>query len=111
MIAAPASARVAITGAGLVCALGTDKAKVWSAVSRGETGIGPMAAMEQAPLPGRYAGEVRFAGARDDELDPREVRLLRQALREALGEAGIASGWPCADHRVGIIVGTTLGGM
>ena len=101
------SPTVVITGAGLVCALGSDRERTWERIVRGECGIGPMPSMEQTPLFGG-GGE---AGQDCNIKGARAIALLRRALDEALHEAGIAGAWPCPPERVSIILGTTLGGM
>jgi 3-oxoacyl-[acyl-carrier-protein] synthase II len=111
MTAAPCSVPVAITGSGIVCALGSSKEQVWQAIVRGECGIGPLSCLEQRPPDGHDGGEVPGARALDDRVKSREVALLQPALHEALAEAGIERKWPCAGERVAIVLGTTLGGM
>ena len=75
---------------------------------RGRCGVGPLTAVESPLDPDRGGGQVN---ADDDEPGPREVRLLRRALDEALRHAGIDRGLPCAPQRCAIVMGTSLHGM
>ncbi len=108
---------IVITGAGLVSCLGLDRESTWRAVKAGRCGIGPLTAIESKLDPDKGGGQV----ADPEETAhvaaapvPREVRLLRRAIREAMSEAGIDEGpiqWPCEPNRCAILLGTTLHGM
>src|SRR6185369_13078797 len=103
--------QIAITGAGLVTALGLSRQATWDAVVAGRCGIGPMSALEQAPPVETGGGQ-----APDLPLDflpgaPREVRYLRWTIRQALQEAGAMSALPYQSSRCGVMLGTTLHGM
>ncbi len=108
---------IAITGAGIVSAIGTDKAEVLDALRRGETGIGTMRYLHSThvELP---VGEVKLS---DDELKqrasiPQDETISRTALlgieaaRQAIEEAGVAAKTAEATNVV-FISGTTVAGM
>ncbi len=108
--------RVAVTGIGVISALGANRESFWKALAAGESGIRPMELVEP--------GTVRFpnaAEARDyrvaDHFEEKEVVLLDRfaqfaavAAREAVLDAGIA--WT-ADlrERTAIVTGSSTGGQ
>ena len=103
------SPQVVITGAGLVSALGLDRAACWSAVMARHCGIRDLTALEQTLDPPARGGEA--PGMEVPAGVPREVAGLQHALAEALGEAGLGDGVPYEKHRCGVLLGTTLAGM
>jgi 3-oxoacyl-[acyl-carrier-protein] synthase II len=103
--------RVAITGVGLVCALGNDVETVWQRLVRGERGIGPVTLFPVEGQKTSIAAEVKDlavpAGpppwSRTDAL---ALHAAKQALIEAKLDAHAESGL-----RIGLVVGGTTGGM
>jgi nodulation protein E len=108
--------RVAVTGIGVISALGKDRESFWRALAAVESGI---RAMELVP-----PGTVRFpnaAEARDyciaDHFDEKEVVLLDRfaqfaavAAREAVANAGIE--WSAElRERAAIVTGSSTGGQ
>jgi nodulation protein E len=108
--------RVAVTGMGVVCPLGTGFEKAWAAIKRGECGIGPIEGIAQTDLYIKIAGQAR-------DFDPREhcksksvlqadrySQLAAAAADEALRQSGLAL--PLANgERAACIVGTGAGGL
>ncbi len=108
--------RVAVTGIGVISALGKDRESFWRALAAGESGI---QAMELVP-----PGTVRFPNAAEargyrvaDHFDDKEVVLLDRfaqfaavAAREAVADAGIE--WsPELRERAAIVTGSSTGGQ
>lgn len=101
---------VALTGTGIVCAVGRSVAEAWPRIARGERGIGPVTLFDVTGQRAAIAAEVKG-------LVPRTVRsgapwsrsdtMAHDAAREALTEAGVDP----TQRRVGLIVGGTTGGM
>jgi 3-oxoacyl-[acyl-carrier-protein] synthase II len=103
---------IVITGAGMITPLGLTRHATWQAVVRGQCGVGPMSAMEQPLAEGKDGGQALELPGEPEPGTPREVRYLRQALRDALDDAGLAVGkLPYAPERCGLMIGTTLHGM
>lgn len=102
--------RVAITGIGLVSALGTTRESTWAAMLEGRCGIGPVTAFDATGYRSHVAGEVPM---RDFDLhfSPLERRRWSRADRfgvlaadEALSDSGVlASG--VDPRRVGVMLG------
>jgi len=110
------SRRVAITGAGMVCALGANRKDCWSALSRGESGIRPMTIVDPAQLRFQNAAEA-IAFHPGDHFDDKELSLLDRfaqlavaAAKEAIEDAGIE--WtPALQSRTAVITGSCVGGQ
>lgn len=108
---------IAITGEGIVSAIGLDKASTLSALRRGESGIGQLRYLESChtELP---VGEVKLSNAEmkaqlglaEDAEISRCSLMGALAIGQALSEAGLTA----AKRRglsVALISGTTVGGM
>ena len=105
-----------VTGLGMISPLGHNVADSWRAALAGESGIGPITQFDASDLPCRIAGEIK-------EFDPRlymdmkEARRMSRASQLAMAAASMAlqdAGLeiPVADpERVGVVVGTGMGGL
>ena len=103
---------VVITGAGMVTSLGLDRETTWRGVVDGRCGVGRLTAVESKLDPDKGGGEVHNVENADDATsDPREVRLLRRAIQEALQHAGVGERLPYEPKRCAVLLGTTLHGM
>ena len=108
--------RVVLTGIGLVSPLGTGTDKNWSALVRGQNGIGPLTRFDVSRYSTRFGGEV-------PDFDPlvfidrKEVRKMDLFTRFAMGAAELAvadSGLDRAElrsDRAGTYVGSGIGGL
>ncbi len=102
---------VVITGAGLVTPLGLTRDQTWRAIQAKHCGIGPLCALEQPEPVFKGGGQAPDLPTDFAPGEPREVRYLRWALKEALDEAGALDKLPYPPHRCGFMLGTTLHGM
>ena len=106
---------IAITGEGIICAIGADKASVLSALRSKETGIATMRYLPSAhhELP---VGEVKMS---DDEMKShlgidlslevsRTALMGMMAVRQALSDAQVSGS---KGERIVFISGTTVAGM
>ena len=108
--------RVVVTGLGVVSCVGNDVASFWQALTAGTSGIAPVAGFDASNLAVRIAGEVkdfRF----DARLGKRMHRFAQfaydaaeQALREAGIDAGDMEGPGPRAERVGVCIGSGIGG-
>ena len=51
--------RIVITGLGVVSPVGSTVPKVWEAILKGESGIGPITRFDVSAFPVRFGGQVR----------------------------------------------------
>jgi nodulation protein E len=108
--------RVAVTGLGVISALGHNWCEFWQAISEGRSGIGPLEAVDRALLRFQNAAEVRnFDPA--GYFDEKEIGLLDRfaqfgaiAAREAVTGAGIQ--WTSElREQTAIVTGCCVGGQ
>ena len=105
---------IAVTGLGIVCAIGDDVQSVLRSLREGRTGIGPMRHLRSVhkELP---VGEVKLSdeemkrqlGQDEQAVISRTALMGAIAIRQALQDAGL----DLVGKRVVIINGTTVGGM
>ena len=105
---------IAVTGIGIICAIGNDTASVLRSLQEGRTGIGPMRYLQSChkELP---VGEVklsneemkRMLGQDKDAIISRTVLMGAIAIRQALENAQCSM----KGKRIVVISGTTVGGM
>ena len=108
--------RVAITGFGVISALGRNSAEFWAAISQGISGIGAIELIDRTQLRFPNAAEVRgyhtedyFAGERTALLD-RFAEFGLIATREAIRMSAIE--WTSAlRERTAIVTGSAMGGQ
>jgi nodulation protein E len=113
-----ASRRVAITGLGIISALGLDLAENWKALCEGRSGIGPLevASIAGVEVKVQNAAQVRgfdplkhFQGGKDAQLD-RFAQFSVVAAREAFRDSGIDPS-PELRQRAAIVSGCSVGGQ
>lgn len=115
--------RVVITGVAITCALGDGAESVWKAIQDGQSGIKLTSRLDVSMLSCRYSGEivempavptdaVHHAGWRrpTGRID-RATRLALAAAHEAIGAAGLALPGSLDPYRVGVALGTSVGGL
>jgi 3-oxoacyl-[acyl-carrier-protein] synthase II len=103
------STRIAITGAGIICSIGRNKAEVWSAIAESRAGIAKLTAFPGETFPTDIAAEV----VADLPIAKREAKRLSRtdllaviAAKEALEQA---NGAPT--ERAIVSTGTSTGGL
>jgi nodulation protein E len=108
--------RVAVTGLGVICALGNNASETWNAVSEGRSGIAPIHSIDLSKLRFRNGAQVRrydpshhFEASRVRLLDPFSQFLII-AAREALRDSGIAL-TPTLCEKTTIVTGSGMGGQ
>ena len=107
--------RVAITGIGIVSALGSTRHAFWNSLANGVSGIRPIESVNCAGLKIRYGAEVAGYEARDyfeakelDHLDPFAQYALIAAA-EAIADSGVQL-TAALKERTAIVTGCGLGG-
>jgi len=108
--------RVAVTGIGVISALGPNRESFWRALSAGESGIRPMEIVAPGTVRFPNAAEARHYRT-EDHFDEKEASLLDRfaqfaavAAREAILDAGIK--WTTdLQERTAIVTGSSTGGQ
>lgn len=100
--------RVAVTGIGIVSALGRGCDATLAALRNARSGIATIASIDPAPLNCRIGGEVPFdSGDARMRGHDRFTRFALVAAEEAMAQAGAIDADP---DRFGVLLGTGLGG-
>ena len=109
--------RVAITGIGAVSPLGNTALATWAAMCAGTCGIGPITHFDTDAFAVKVAAEVKgfdgteYFGKRDAKhLDPC-VQFAMAASDEAMHDAGLDAEGAIDHERLGVYVGSGVGGM
>ncbi|HEY6081571.1 MAG TPA: beta-ketoacyl-[acyl-carrier-protein] synthase family protein [Polyangiaceae bacterium] len=102
--------RIAVTGVGIVSALGQTAPATFSALMRGERGLSPLSLFDPGDVRSRLVGEVKGLRVTDvagtgHELSRTDAMAVA-AAREAVKQARLAPG-----ARLGVALGGTTGGM
>lgn len=106
------SSRIAISGVGLVSALGQSANASFAALCAGERGIRPLSLFDSGEVRSKLAAEVPnfrvedVAPASERDVYSRTDALALAAAREAAAQAGLPS-----TARLGVALGGTTGGM
>jgi 3-oxoacyl-(acyl-carrier-protein) synthase len=101
----PPSHDVVVTGYGVVSPLGAGVSALWDGLCAGRSAVAPIARFAADDLTPRRAAEVRDVASDDPD---RAAAFAVHAARDALADAGLD---PAAVPRLGVALGTTLGGM
>ena len=113
------SARVVVTGLGIVSPIGIGVAEFWKAALEGRSGISAITSFADFPLEhyrSRVAGQVlnfnpaQFLDASRAERVDRYAQFALVASAEAVTDAGLRMDQE-QPHRVAVIVGAGMGGM
>jgi nodulation protein E len=108
--------RVAITGMGVICALGRNVEEFWNNAIQGRSGIQKIQSVDTSKLRFQNGAEVRdfdpgahFDGARQELLD-RFAQFAVIAARQAVQDAHLAI-TPEQSPRIAVVTGSSLGGQ
>ncbi|HEU4493205.1 MAG TPA: beta-ketoacyl-ACP synthase II [Rubrobacteraceae bacterium] len=109
--------RALITGAGAATPLGAGVENFWDATLHGKSGIGEITLFDSSPFPSQIAGEC-------SDFDPTDFMSKKAARRmDRFAQLGIAAGIEAAEsagiadvirerpERVGIVIGSGIGGL
>ncbi len=108
--------RIVITGIGATTPLGIGKEAFWKGIEGGKSGISSLEIFDPARVPVKIAGEIKnFDPSKwlDSKLIRRIDRNTQFALitsREAVVESGLDLKDPLISSRMGIVMGTAIGG-
>src|SRR5919206_352890 len=109
--------RVVVTGLGAITPVGNDVAATWRAIVDGKPGAGPITKFDASTWPVRFACEVKG-------FDPLQYMDRKEAKRadpyaqyaiaasvQAMKEAALDNGANVDPDRVGVILGSGIGGL
>ncbi len=108
--------RIAITGVGMICALGTQREAVWSHMVAGHCGIGPVTLFDTEGYRSRVAAEVDLADVAARYTPYQRRRWSRSdlmgvvAAEEAVADAGLLDS-DIDRARVGVLLGAGTGDL
>jgi len=109
--------RVVITGAGFITALGTGPEDTWQALLRGESGIGPITRFDTTEFSSRIAAEVKNFDP-TAYMERKEARKMDTFIHYAIAaaefavrDAGLSAWEGGAGDRVGVVIGSGIGGF
>ncbi|MEX2393409.1 MAG: beta-ketoacyl synthase N-terminal-like domain-containing protein, partial [Actinomycetota bacterium] len=109
--------RVAVTGVGVVSPLGTGTEATWKALVSGESGAGPVTKFDVTDFGTKIACEVKdfeptdFMEQRDARRSDRFSQYAVASAVQAVEQAGWTSSVPYDGARVGVVVGSGIGGI
>lgn len=109
-----ASQRVVITGLGVVSPVGIGRDAFWNGITSGVSGVGPVTTFDATDFPTRIAAHVtdfdplRYLDRKEARHMDRFVQFAIAAAEEARSDAALVNYDP---DRVGVSVGTGIGGM
>ena len=107
---------VVVTGLGCITPLGLDVASTWAALADCRSGVAPITSFDASPFETRFAAEVKgfdaeaLLGRRLARRMDRFTQFAAAATQQALAQAGLTIDESNRD-RVGVIVGTGIGGI
>jgi 3-oxoacyl-[acyl-carrier-protein] synthase II len=108
--------RVVVTGMGLVIPTGIGVETAWKNVCEGKSGIGPLTRFDTNGFETKIAGEVKNFNP-ELYIDKKEIKKMDLFIHYAIGAAKEALGdaqleiTPENAERIGVIVGSGLGGL
>lgn len=108
--------RVVVTGAGAITPIGIGKEEFWSALLRGESGVGEITRFDASDFPVRIAGEVdgfdpaRFLSGKEVRRTDRFTQFALAAAMEAVKDSGLKLDQEDLS-RVGVLIGSGIGGV
>ena len=110
--------RVVVTGTGVLTCNGCSTQEYWDALTNGRHGIAPIASMDVSQHASRFGGEVKLEDVElvdgDRKAARRKDRFVLLALKasaEAMTMAGLADHKWADPLRVGVVVGSGVGGL
>ncbi len=100
--------RIAVTGVGIVCALGRDQREFWSNTIEGRGGIGRLDLFEAPGCRSDRAAQARPDSASERRRASRTDRFCMMAAREATAQAGLSEAELAS---FGVSLGSSTAGM
>ena len=110
--------RVVITGMGVLSPIGLNVPDYWTALQNGVCGIGPIQSFDATGFKVKVAAELKGYEPTAFGIEKNEARKLDlfaqyalAAAREAVAQSGLKAGENIARERLGVYIGSGIGGM
>lgn len=109
--------RVVVTGMGVVTSLGKDVETFWNSLLAGKSGISKIESFDVSEYPTQIAAEIHDFNP-EDYVERKEARKMDRyvqfayaASTQALEDSGLKIGDTVEAERIGVIVGSGIGGL
>ncbi|CAE6491720.1 unnamed protein product, partial [Rhizoctonia solani] len=110
--------RVVVTGMGVMTSLGSELDTFWGNLMEGKSGVSQIEAFDVTEYPTRIAAEIKNFNPEDYGIDKKEARRMDRfvqfavvASQNAVKDAGIGIGTDVDAERVGVMIGSGIGGL
>ncbi len=109
--------RVVITGLGTVCPVGNNTSTSWANIKQGVSGIAPISQFDCSDFAVRFGGSIKDFDTGDaiPRKDRKKMDIFIQygvvAAHEAIQDAGLAEYDALDKERVGVAIGSGIGGL
>jgi 3-oxoacyl-[acyl-carrier-protein] synthase II len=109
--------RVVVTGLGVVSPIGNDMATTWRSLLDGKSGAGPITHFDATKFPVRFAAELkgfdplRYMDRKEAKRADAYTQYAVAAAVQAMADAGLTDGHGTDPDRVGVIIGSGIGGL
>ncbi|WP_219836631.1 beta-ketoacyl-ACP synthase II [Paenibacillus sp. R14(2021)] len=110
--------RVVVTGMGVMTSLGSELDTFWGNLMEGKSGVSLIEAFDVSEYPTRIAAEIKNFNPEDYNIDKKEARRMDRfvqfavvASQLAVKDAGINIGEDVDAERVGVMIGSGIGGL
>ena len=109
--------RVVVTGLGAITPVGNDVATTWRAIVEGKPGAGPITKFDATKFPVRFACEVKGFDPLQymDRKEAKRADLYAQyaiaGAAQAMADSGLTDPGMYDPDRVGVIIGSGIGGL
>jgi len=110
--------RLAVTGIGIICSIGSNAEEVWAAIEQSRGGIGPLTTFGDEKFTTDIAAEVHADFASDLFEHGSEMKRLSRtdllaikAAGEAVSQADLGATTPVPRERTVVCTGTSTGGL
>ena len=109
--------RVVVTGIGVVSPIGNDIATTWRSLLEGKSGAGPITHFDATKFPVRFAAELKgfdplqYMDRKEAKRADAYTQYAVAAAVQAMTDAGFSNGHGMDPDRVGVIIGSGIGGL
>ncbi|SFI53973.1 3-oxoacyl-[acyl-carrier-protein] synthase II [Paenibacillus sp. UNC496MF] len=110
--------RVVVTGMGVMTSLGSELDTFWGNLMEGKSGVSQIEAFDVTEYPTRIAAEIKNFNPEDYGIDKKEARRMDRfvqfavvASQNAVKDAGVGIGTDVDAERVGVMIGSGIGGL